>query len=103
MHQCWSALSPGTHLGLRSEPMRLCALRRLLWRSLEVSDAPVALAVLVSDTSKHKPRSPSEPRLVQPARPGWAKLLCVPRAYSRMQFVAATRPLGRGRKRSSTE
>jgi hypothetical protein len=74
MHQCWSTLSPGTHLGLRSEPMRLCALRRLLWRSLEVSDAPVELAVLVSDTSSHKPRSPERAAFNTARQTGWNAL-----------------------------
>src|SRR4029078_11973327 len=46
LHQCWSALPVGTHLDLHSKRMCVCALRCLLWRSLEIPLTPLALALL---------------------------------------------------------
>jgi hypothetical protein len=51
LHQCWSALPVGTHLDLHSKRMCVCALRCLLWRSLEIPLTPLALALLGASKS----------------------------------------------------
>src|SRR4029453_7344252 len=57
LHQCWSALPLGPHLGLHSKRLRVCAVRCLLWRSLEIPNASVALALLsVSALRTAQPR-----------------------------------------------
>ena len=45
LHQRWSALPVGTHLDLRSKRMWVCALRCLLWRSLDIPITPLAMAL----------------------------------------------------------
>ena len=53
LHQCWSALPVGTHLDLHSKRMCVCALRCLLWRSLEIPLTPLALALLGGSRGRH--------------------------------------------------
>ena len=48
LHLCWCALPLGPHLGLHSKEMCVCALRCLLWLSLEIPIKPLALALLVN-------------------------------------------------------
>jgi hypothetical protein len=61
VHQCWSAVPVGTHLDLHSKRMCVCALRCLLWRSLEIPITPLALALLGDSKSETRPATGEQP------------------------------------------